>query len=386
MKKIVFLVFAIMLLFVAGCGSDSGTVNVVSTAEAASSSEAVPSSVELQSAAESEASSSYEIPVVTEEENNNDWEFDVPENHGVDSALLDNFYNAIGDTNINSVVIAKNGVIIDEYYKDDYDENSVFSLRSCTKSFSGALIGIALEQGLLSSVDVKLSEFFPQLAEADYENKQEITVEHMLTHTSGIAWYEWAGGTMFMEFTRSDNWVDFVLSQPMATKPGDVFNYTTGGSHMLAAVLQQATGKTAAEFGQEYLFDPLGMDSVQWRTDPQGITDGGNGVSMTSRDAAKFGQLYLNGGKWGDKQIIPKEWVEMSVETQAAGSPGTGEYGYSWWLKSFGGYDAYYAMGHGGQYIFVVPELELVTVITSRSNDTYAPQYYFNDYIIAACK
>ena len=315
---------------------------------------------------------------------NNDWEFDIPENRGMNSEILSQLHTAAAKTDINAIVTTKNGVIIDEYYKDEYDETSVFRLASCSKSFTGALIGIAIEQGYISGVEAKLSEFLPKIG----NGKQEITIKHLLTNTSGIEWYEWSGGTSFREFTRSENWVEYVLEKPMVAQPGTYFSYTTGGSHLLAAALEKATGKTAFEFGKENLFEPLGMDSVEWRSDPQGITDGGNGISMTVRDAAKFGQLYLNAGKWRDEQIISADWVEDSIITQDAGPGGrSGTYGYQWWLRPFGAaeYDTYYAMGHGGQFIFVVPELELVTVMACRfPQNTYAPWPYFTDYILAA--
>ncbi|MCL2110511.1 beta-lactamase family protein [Microgenomates group bacterium] len=330
------------------------------------------------------ASSEIEPAVIEEEKEDHSWQWDTPENQGVDRAALERWHEAAKEVDIFSTVIVRNGVIVDEYYKEGYDENSVFRFASCTKSISGVLIGIAIDQGLISDVGAKLEEFMPQLSGPEQEDKREITVEHLLTHTSGIYWNEWGGGDYFRQLSQSENWVEFVLGQRMAAESGTVFNYTTGGSHLLGAVIQAAVGMKASEFGKEYLFEPLGMESVVWREDPQGITDGGNGISMTARDAAKLGQLYLNGGKWKDKQIISEEWVRASTKRQAAGSAGTGEYGYSWWLKSFGGYETYYAMGHGGQYILVIPELETVVVMTSRVGDTYLPQYYFNDYIMAA--
>lgn len=369
MKRILPLCMALVLIF-SGCAAQTGS------SEPLESSEPSPPSSSVAHAEEPEE----ELP-------DNDWAFDTPENHGVDSERLGKLHDAVAETEIYSVLIVKDGYIIDEYYKEEYDENSVFRLASCTKSFSGALIGIAIDQGLISGVDIKLSEFFPQLANSNDAYKTEITLEHLLTHTSGIEWYEWNGGTMFGQLTRSENWVDFVLERPMAATPGSTFNYTTGGSHLLSAVLQQATGETAYDFALAHLIRPLGMDSVQWRTDPQDITDGGNGISMSARDAAKFGQLYLDGGRWKGRQVIPQAWVEQSVAPQSSGAVSSGQYGYQWWLKAFGekAYSTYYAMGHGGQFIFVVPELELVTVITSRFQNTYAPWPYFSDYILAAC-
>ena len=318
----------------------------------------------------------------------NDWEIDTPENHNMDGAVFQQLHSALLQTEIYSAVTVKDGVIIDEYYKEGYDENSVFRFHSCSKSFTGALIGIAIEQGKISGANAKIAAFFPQVARSDSQYKQQITVEHLLCHTSGIEWHEWGGdSSSWRPFRQADDWAEYVLSQEMAAEPGALFAYSTGGSHLLAAILQQATGQTALDFGTEHLFAPMGMDSVEWSTDPAGVSDGGNGISMTARDAAKFGQLYLDGGRWRGRQILPEEWVAASVTAQVVRSGNSGSYGYQWWLRPFGAanYDTYYAMGHGGQFIFVVPELDLVTVMNSSyPSDTYAPWPYFSDYILAA--
>lgn len=140
------------------------------------------------------------------------------------------------------------------------------------------------------------------------------------------------------------------------------------------------------EFAHKNLFDALGMNSVVWGMDPQGVADGGNGIAMTVQDAARFGQLYLQGGQWNGEQLIPAQWVEQSTTAKNNGAgDGTGSYGYQWWIRSFQGYDTFYAFGAHGQFIFVVPQLELVTVIASHSlSDSYAPRPYFSDYILSA--
>jgi CubicO group peptidase (beta-lactamase class C family) len=317
---------------------------------------------------------------------------DTPENHGVDSAMLESLQTAIAEAEepeVLAMVIVRDGAIIDEYYSQQYDEASLFYLASCTKTFMGALIGIAIDEGLIRGVDAKLSEYFPALAD-ETDGKEEITLEHLLTHTSGIEWDEWNGGPMFHELQQAKNPVAFVLDQPMAAAPGSTFNYNSGGSHLLSAVLEKATGQSAFDFARAHLFEYLGMDSVNWPADPQGITDGSSSIEMTARDAAKFGQLYLNGGRWQDRQVISREWVEQSTSVQSAGTGGrTGRYGYQWWIRSFGNdnYDTFFAMGGGGHYIFVVPELALVVVMSCYNHgDSYAPWPYFTDYILPACE
>ena len=373
MKRMISLLAAALIaLSFAGCGDKTP---VAAPLEASPSVSVYEPDIPSVYTAEKEAEEKEEPPY------DNNWQFGAPEAHGARLAKLEAFHAEVSAAGIFCALTVKDGVIIDEYYEEGYDEDSVFRFASCTKSLTGMIIGIAIEQGFISGVDAKLSEFFPQFLGTD---KETITIEHLLGHVSGIYWREWSGGPMFRQLSSSENWLEFVFSQPMEAAPGTFFNYTTGGSHLLAAIIQEATGETANNFAERHLFIPLGMDSVQWRSDPQGITDGGNGVSMTARDAAKLGQLYLDGGSWRDKQIIPRQWVEESTKRQFAGSPCTGEYGYSWWLHELSGYDVYYAMGAGGQYIFVVPDLNLVTVMAARLRDTYLPQRIFRDHLLTA--
>lgn len=323
-----------------------------------------------------------------EPEVDNSWQFDTPENHGVDAAVLGQMHMALADVPVYAVVTAKDGVIIDEYYQDGYDENSAYPFHSASKSITSALMGIAIEQGYIESIDDPLSNYLPQVLEQEDTRKHQITLRHLLTQTSGLEWYEWGGGySNWGEFRSADNWVDYILSQNLVYEPGTMFNYSTGNTHLLAAALEQATGRPLMDYAKENLFGPLGMESVIWGTDPQGIADGGNGVVMTARDAVRFGQLFLEGGVWLEEQLVPADWVAESTSAQNNGAgDGTGSYGYQWWVREFNGYDCYYAFGAWGQYILVVPELNLVTAIASEGpQNSYASRAYFTDYVLAAC-
>ena len=318
------------------------------------------------------------------------WEIGEPQRHGMNPQVLSRMHEALEESQVYAMVTVKDGVIVDEYYREGYDENSVFPLHSCSKSFTSALVGIALEKGELGSVDDELSKYLPEVLDDPDTEKGRITLRHLLTHTSGLEWYEWGGGySNWNEFRSAGNWVDYILGRRLVSSPGTAFNYSTGNTHLLAAALQRATGMTEFEYAEENLFEPLGIESAGWGADAQGVTDGGNGITMTARDAARFGQLYLQGGTWQGEQIIPEDWVEQSTSAQNHGAgEGTGSYGFQWWTRSFStaGYDTYYAFGAHGQFIFVVPQLDLVTVITSNSvENSYAPRPFFTDYVLAAC-
>jgi len=295
-------------------------------------------------------------------------------NYIIDLEAIDEFYLTIEDKPVYGVLIVKDGNIVSQYYKDDYDENIVFSMNSCAKSFTSALVGIAIEQGIISNADTYISEFFPQLINSGDERREQIMIRHLLDMTSGYYWkdemFTWEGN--FSLAIEADDMIEFLLNREMEHDPGKVFNYDSGGHQLLSAIIQERSSDTLAAFAQKNLFEPMGADSVQWGLhygDWQGITTGGFDIHMTLEDAAKFGQLYLNKGKCDEKQIIPKEWVTESTKTHSRGTPYFGEYGFSWWINKIYSdcdndvyYEMYYAMGAGGQMIFIIPELNSVVV------------------------
>lgn len=334
-----------------------------------------------------------------EPEQDNRWRFDMPDKHNMDPAVFDALHAALPGSGIHAVVTVKDGGIIDEYYEEGYDENALFPIHSACKSFTSALIGIAIDEGFIGGVEDLLSDYLPQVAQMT-NGKQNLTLEHLLTQTSGLEWYEWGGSySNWEEFRSSENWVDYILNRNIVAQPGTVFNYSTGNTHLLSAVLQSATGMTQEEYCREKLFGPMGVsEEARWLTDPQGITDGGNGLLISPRDAAKFGQLFLDKGRWKGQQLVPSDWVEESTLVQNPGPGSTGQYGYQWWVQPYSPgqygtyatpypsalYDTYFAFGYAGQFIYVVPELDLVVVFTSSCQNSYTPRPYFTDYILNA--
>ena len=306
------------------------------------------------------------------------WQHDTLENHNIDRNVIDSVHQTIDQYPINAEVI------VDEYYKEGYDQNSVFTLQSTSKSITSAIFGIAMEQGYIDSVDTPISTYFPQVLNDGIEYKRQITVWNLLTHTTGLDVSDTANWDTWLA---SDKWVDYVLNRPAVSRPGTTFNYFTGNTHLLSAIIQQTTGKTTLEYGRENLFSKLDMDSVECTTDPQGISDGGNGFAMNVYDMAKMGQLYLNNGVWEGEQVIPQEWVQDSTTVQFDRSSGSADYGYQWWVRTFGdnNYHAYFAQGHFGQYIFVVPELELVVVMTSHYEGSTNIYWQLMNNIVNAC-
>lgn len=321
---------------------------------------------------------------VDEEIQKFEWKHDTAENHNMNNEKLENFYKEIGNhTDIYGALVIKDDNIIGEYYKEGYNQDSIFTLQSCSKSVTSSLIGIAIDKGYIRDVNIPISEYFPEILESNNQNLKEITIWHLLTHTSGLNmndtnnWNEWR---------ISENWIDYILSRGSKSKPGTRFDYSTGNSHLLSVILQKATGMTAYDFGKKYLFEPLGMESVKCELDPQGYSDGGNGFSMNIYDMAKFGRLFLNKGEWEGKQIISQNWIEESTKVQFDRKAGSANYGYQWWVRTFGSqkYDAYFAQGHWGQFIFVIPEINLMVVFTSHHEGSTNMYWNFVNEVVSA--
>lgn len=312
------------------------------------------------------------------------WKKDTPETHNIDTSFLDDFHSRLDGTKVYASVIIKDDFIVDEYYKDGYNENSVFTLQSCSKSITSTLIGIAIDQGFIDGTEVPISQYFPQIEQYENKNLKNITIWHLLTHTSGL---DISDSAIWNSWRASDNWIEYALARPSVSAPGEAFAYSTAGTHLLAAILEKATGMSAYDFGKQYLFDPMGITSVKCETAPEGTSDGGNGFAMNVYDMAKLGKLYLDGGKWQQKQLVSEQWVKEATTLQFKRSTGSADYGYQWWVRTFGeeDYDAFFAQGHAGQYIFVVPEIQLIVVFTSNHQGSSSMYWQFVNNIVNHC-
>lgn len=276
---------------------------------------------------------------------------------------------AVKPYNIYSAVIYKNDELLAEYYKEGYNNTSLFPVYSCTKSILSVLIGIASDEGAIKSTEQYAAEFFPaaKIIPAS-PGKGQIRLHHLLNQTSGFDWPEWSSPQIIDKLTLSKDWVQFVLDRPLAAAPGEKFNYNSGNSHLLSAVLQEVTGQNTLAYAKTHLFEPLGITTIEWAHDPNQINCGGFGISMTVQDMAKIGLLYLHQGAWQGKQLVSKEWVQRSLTQQSEGWQPLGAYGYQWWIRPAHGnvkYDIYFASGFGGQYIFIIPKLNAVAAFTA---------------------
>ncbi|NQZ80565.1 MAG: serine hydrolase [Colwellia sp.] len=328
----------------------------------------------------------YQQPVVQ----NDGWETAHLNELSLESSDFENLVKKINDENdgyrhIDSVMVIKNGkIIFEENFRSKLDladgwannqDLSLHILNSVTKSFTSALIGIAIDKGDIPSVDVKVHDYFSHKLPVNgwNEDKENITLKNWLTMRHGYVWDEWNvsylnNNNLNSQMNNASDPINFLLSRPMATTPGETFTYSTGVSFGLGRLLEHATGQSITSFMEQNLFAPLGIEKyTYWALDGQLHT--GSALYLSPRDMAKFGQLFLNKGVWNGEQIISESWIEEST-TRYHDAEDWG-YSYQWWLTSFNvkgqEIQSFYADGYGGQYIFVLPEIDSVVVFTGRA-------------------
>ena len=281
---------------------------------------------------------------------------------------------------LHSLLVSQGGQLVYERYFNDHSPNELENVKSVSKSVLSALIGIAIHRGDLRGLDVTLDEFFDtELQAISDPAKARISLENLLTMQSGL---QSTSIENYGAWIASDNWVSAALESPMVAPPGEDMVYSTGNTHLLSAILTRATGKSTFEFAREALADPMGFELSPWPRDPQGIYFGGNDMELTPRQLLALGELYLQDGRMGDRQIIPAEWVEASLSPRAKSPQGEARYyGYGWWVAELMGHTVPHAWGHGGQFIMLVPDLDLVLVSTSSAAaDSVANEHANNVY------
>ena len=261
---------------------------------------------------------------------------------------------------LHSLLVSWRGDIVLERYYNGATATRPANVKSVAKSVISALVGIAIDRRLIADVDTPIASYFPELTRDS--RKAAITVEDLLTMRSGL---ESTSNRNYGAWVLSRNWVQFALTRPLVAEPGSVMDYSTGNTHLLSAILTKATRTTTWQFANDTLARPLGFSLTRWPRDPQGIYFGGNDMLLTPRQMAAFGELYLREGRIDGRQILPERWIERSWVGRGRSSWSGQMYGYGWWIRDLAGRRAYYAWGFGGQYIFVIPELELVVVTTS---------------------
>jgi CubicO group peptidase (beta-lactamase class C family) len=326
------------------------------------------------------------------------WPTSTPEDQGLDPALLASFDLELASGQhgyVDGMLVIRHGsVVFDKSYPHDYESlfagkgapglynyydpawhpywkrGELHTMQSVSKSVTSALVGIAMRRGEIAGVDAKVMPYFSAFKTKPDPRRDAMTLRDVLTMTTGIRWDESSSSytnakNNCAEMEATDDWIQYVLDQPMAFGPGQQFEYNSGATELLSYILKKTTGQEADDYAREHLLGPLGIEYA-WKRTPKGLADTEGGLYLRPRDLAKFGLLYMKDGVWEGKRILPEGWVKDST-TWHTGTKGRRGYGYKWWVlsrKGPGTYDAYAALGYGGQRLIVVPELDLIAVFT----------------------
>ncbi len=298
-------------------------------------------------------------------------------------------------SNVHAVLVARGGrLVFERYFKGDdeipggifghhvenvtFDADTLHDIKSASKSVASLAFGIAIDRGLIAGIDEPIFSFFPELSDLRTPERDRIRLVHGLTMSMGLKWVEAIpsneGDNDEERMHRSADQCRYVLSLPVTAPPGQEFFYNTGTLALLSAIMRKATGRPLDEFARANVFEPMGISNTEW-VRYKGDTDAGGGLRMRPRDMAKIGQLVLAGGRWNDRQVVSTSWIETSTASKLKATDNQ-SYGYLWWLgrSRHNGREVHWigALGRGGQYIRIVPELDLVVAVTAGYYQDYS--------------
>jgi CubicO group peptidase (beta-lactamase class C family) len=302
--------------------------------------------------------------------------------------------------NVHAVLVARGGrLVFERYFRGNdevpgriygrrvenvaFDADTLHDMKSVSKSVASLAFGIAIDRGLIAGVDEPIFSFFPELSDLRTPERDRFRLVHALTMSMGLQWVEATPATGDdnndeARMHRASDQCRYVLSLPATAPPGQEFFYNTGTLALLSAIMRKTTGRQLDEFVRENLFEPMGITNTEWMR-YKGDTDAGGGLRMRPRDMAKIGQLVLAGGRWNDRQLVSKSWIETSTAPKLKATDDQ-SYGYLWWLgrARFNGREIQWigALGRGGQYIRIVPEFDLVVVVTAGYYQDYSKQAF----------
>ena len=309
-----------------------------------------------------------------------EWPTSSPEAQGMDSMLVENAIREVGlQSYVRSILVIRNGYLVGERYFQGQQPTDAVSFR-WAHGVLNALVGIALKENYLQSIDQKMMDFFPEYAHAELDpRKYDITIRHLLEMSTAFI-FEERSETAWNNWLSSSNWMQHAIDLQLTANPGESFIFNSPQPHIISGILTKATGMSTLAFAEKYLFDPLGISIRGWEQDPQGIYKGGWGMSFTPRDLARLGYLYLNNGQVDGKQILTPEWVQESIQkyhslvrTRPFENTDIEDwgYGYYWHSGVVLGHPLYFQVGYGGQLILVMPDMNMIVVVTADPDVTW---------------
>ncbi|MEI7501304.1 MAG: serine hydrolase [Bacteroidota bacterium] len=335
-------------------------------------------------------------------------------NEGPIESMMDYLNSNSSHTIHNILIIKDNKLVFEEYFKGykllysapdlngelmDYTRTTDHPMQSISKSVTSIIFGIAVKEGYISDLNKNIIDYFPEYSDVLTGEKANVTIHHLLTMTSGIAWDEstYPIGDSRNDITQlfaSDDPIRFILSKPLVSSPGTTFLYNSGSTNVIGAIIEKATGKGFLDFANQKLFDPLRSEGGAWSGYRNGQIHASGGLYFKARELCKIGLLFLNDGQWEDSQIITPDWIDKSqykhVPSTANFFPNSG-YGYYWWLTNFTvkgvSHKCFFAAGWGDQYMFIIPTLNMIVEFNSgnyNGTSNISPFDLMNNYILKA--
>ena len=296
------------------------------------------------------------------------WRRATPESQGIDSAKLAEALTFVRDNKLplHSLLIARRGYVVMDAYFYPFADGLRHDVASVTKSITTTLVGMAIADGSIPSLNTPVLSFFPERTVHNLDSrKQHITVAHLLSMTGGFDCGYLPGEKELFAMRATPDWIQYTLDLPMRTEPGTEFAYCSSGMHLLSAIMTKATGQSLEAYAATRLFKPLGITHWYWPADPAGNTSGWGELQLYPRDMAKIGLLFLYQGQWEGKQIISPDWIKRATQPHIAVNGKGVSYGYGWWLSQYAGMPVIIAQGRGGQRIFIWPQKQIVVAMTA---------------------
>jgi len=308
---------------------------------------------------------------ITGIDNDNLWQFSSPEAQGLNSKILNKAFDEAEQSGfMDCLLIIKNRHIVAEKYYNVYNKSKAHNVKSVSKSFLSAITGIALREGYIENLDLKMLSFFPEYDSPLLDaRKKDITIRHLLMMRAGLQHERYN----YSQLYGSENWIKSTIEFPLTYDPGSTFSYNTFETHLLSAILTKSSGMSTKDLMEKYLLNPMKISLDNWELGPNGYYFGGNSMEFSPRDMAVLGYLYLHNGFMNGKQIVPADWVEKSLTNYTGFSDNewgylkSVNYGYLWWLGEMEGYQTFQAVGYGGQFVMCFPGLDMIIVTTAKT-------------------
>ncbi len=289
-----------------------------------------------------------------------------------------------------SMIVSRKGNVVTEHYFNGSSKTASNNIHSASKSIISLLTGIAIEQKIIPGVDEPIHKYFEEYSDIfeESEQKKKITIKHLLEMSHGFDWIE--NITEVDDIQKNEDWIRAIIERKQIENPGSKFNYSTGATHLLSAIITKASGVSTCEFAHKNLFKHLGITVERWGKDPSGNFSGGYNFYISPLELHKFGVFISKQGIWNEKRIIGKEWIETSLTRHIDAHVPELDYGFNWWVRKISGIETKIAWGYGGQFLFIFPEIDVIVSITTNTRDFREEElredfyFFIKDYILPA--